>query len=47
MARLFRIECTNAIYHLRARGNGRQKNFRFEDADRRMVDALENWRPEQ
>ena len=41
MARPLRIEFPNAIYHVMARGNGKQAIFHIEDDYRRMVDGLE------
>lgn len=41
MARPLRIEYPNAIYHVMARGNGKQAIFHIEDDYRRMVDGLE------
>jgi len=40
MARPLRIEYPNAIYHVMARGNGKQAIFHIEDDYRRMVDGL-------
>ena len=40
MARPLRIEYPNAIYHVMARGNGKQTIFHIEDDYRRMVHGL-------
>ena len=40
MARPIRIEYPNAIYHVMARGNGKQAIFHIEDDYRRMTDGL-------
>lgn len=41
MARPLRIEYPNAIYHVMARGNGKQTIFHIDDDYRRMVSGLE------
>ena len=41
MARPLRIEFENAIYHVMARGNGRQRLFDTDDDYQRMLDGLE------
>jgi REP element-mobilizing transposase RayT len=40
MARPLRIEFSNAIYHVMARGNGRQAIFHIDDDYQRMTDGL-------